>query len=82
VSDTGIGIDHGMQDKIFEQFRQADLNYTREYEGAGLGLSISKAYVEMLGGQIWVDSEPGSGSTFYFSLPCQPPKHVMKEHAG
>ena len=82
VSDTGIGIDYGMQDKIFEQFRQADLNYTKEYEGAGLGLSISKAYVEMLGGRIWVDSEPGSGSTFYFSLPCQPPAHVMKEHAG
>ncbi len=68
VSDTGVGICRDMQDKVFEEFRQAGMNYTREDEGAGLGLSISKAYVEMMGGKMWVHSEPGEGSIFYFSL--------------
>lgn len=73
VSDTGIGISYELQHKIFERFRQADLDYSRAYEGAGLGLSISKAYVEMLGGQMWVDSSPGRGSVFYFTLPLDAP---------
>jgi signal transduction histidine kinase len=54
---------------IFERFRQGSDSLTRNYEGAGLGLSISKAYIEMLGGKIWVESELGQGSTFYFTLP-------------
>ncbi len=69
VTDTGIGIADNLQKTIFERFVQADLSESRPYEGAGLGLSITKAYVEMLGGKIWVKSEEGKGSAFYFTLP-------------
>lgn len=69
VRDTGIGISREHQSKIFERFRQVSLDATREYEGAGLGLSLSKKFVEMLGGSMWLDSVPGKGSTFYFTLP-------------
>jgi PAS domain S-box-containing protein len=73
VSDTGIGISPDLQDKMFERFRQEELSVTREYEGAGLGLSITKAYVEMLGGTIWMNSTPDEGSTFYFTIPYAKP---------
>ena len=69
VKDSGIGIARDRQDAIFERFIQADFGNTRAYQGAGLGLSISKAYVEMLGGKIWVESELGKGSAFYFTIP-------------
>ena len=69
VRDTGIGVPPEHQSKIFERFRQVSLDATREYEGAGLGLSLSKKFVEMLGGSMWLDSVPGKGSTFYFTLP-------------
>jgi PAS domain S-box-containing protein len=69
VKDTGSGIDKEHIAIIFERFRQSSESLTRNYEGAGLGLSISKAYVEMLGGKIWVESEVGIGSTFYFTIP-------------
>jgi len=69
VRDTGIGIEPDKQLTIFDRFTQADNSLSKSYEGAGLGLSISKAYVEMLRGTIWVDSEPGKGSVFYFTLP-------------
>ncbi len=69
VRDTGIGIPDDQQVKIFERFRQVSLDATREYEGAGLGLSLSKKFVEMLGGSMRVDSTPEKGSAFYFSLP-------------
>lgn len=69
VKDTGIGIPKNRQEAIFERFIQADIFDKMARQGAGLGLAISKAYVEMLGGKIWVESEPGKGSTFYFSLP-------------
>ena len=72
VKDTGIGIAQDKQSKVFERFFQADLSFSRGYEGAGLGLSISKAFVEMMGGRIWLNSEPGKGSEFYFSLPPEP----------
>jgi signal transduction histidine kinase/CheY-like chemotaxis protein len=72
VKDTGIGIPKDRQSAIFERFIQADISDKRAYQGAGLGLSISKAYVEMLGGKIWVESEEGIGSTFYFTLPYNP----------
>jgi len=71
VKDTGIGIPGERQQAVFDRFVQADIADTRALQGAGLGLSISKAYVEMLGGTIWVESKEGSGSTFYFTLPCQ-----------
>jgi len=69
VKDTGIGISKDMKPAIFERFIQADITDKMALQGAGLGLSISKAYVEMLGGKIWVESEEGIGSTFYFTLP-------------
>jgi len=70
VKDTGIGIPTDRQKAIFERFIQADVPDKNAWQGAGLGLSISKAYVEMLGGRIWVDSQEGIGSTFYFTIPC------------
>ena len=69
VKDTGIGISGKQQGLIFERFRQGSEEYNRGYEGSGLGLSILKSYVEMLGGKIWVESEEGKGSIFYFSIP-------------
>ncbi|MBN1185703.1 MAG: response regulator [Bacteroidales bacterium] len=69
VRDTGIGIPANKQEAIFERFVQADLTITRGYEGSGLGLSISKSYIELLGGKIWLDSVQNTGTTFYFSIP-------------
>lgn len=69
VKDTGIGIPKDRQEAIFERFIQADIADKMGYQGAGLGLSITRAYVEMLGGTIWVESEEGVGSTFYFTIP-------------
>jgi len=69
VKDTGIGIPKNRQEAIFERFVQADIADKMAYQGAGLGLSISKAYAEMLGGEIFVESEEGLGSTFYFTVP-------------
>jgi len=69
VKDTGMGIGEEQKDFIFERFRQGSESLTRNYEGAGLGLAISKAYVIMLGGKIWVESSEGKGSVFYFTIP-------------
>jgi len=69
VKDTGTGIPSDKQDAIFERFIQADYTRKISLQGAGLGLSISKAYVEMLGGTMRVSSEPGIGSTFFFTIP-------------
>ncbi len=78
VKDTGIGIPQSRQKAIFDRFVQADISDARAFEGAGLGLSISKAYLEMLGGKIWVESDAGVGSTFYFSIPYQPKLQLSK----
>ncbi|MFZ4547079.1 MAG: ATP-binding protein [Bacteroidales bacterium] len=72
VKDTGIGIPADRQKAIFDRFVQADISDIRAFQGAGLGLSISKAYIEMLGGKIWVESTEGEGSTFYFTIPYHP----------
>jgi signal transduction histidine kinase len=69
VTDTGIGIPKDEVDKIFDEFRQVDTTITREYGGTGLGLSITKRLVEMHGGRIGVESEPGQGSSFFFTVP-------------
>ena len=69
VHDTGIGIPLDRQFAIFDRFTQADIADVEARQGAGLGLSIAKSYVEMLGGSIWVESLPEKGSTFYFTLP-------------
>ena len=77
VKDTGIGIAKGMQKAIFDRFIQADFADHQAIQGAGLGLSITKAYVEMLGGKIWVESEEGKGSTFYFTIPYNTEPQVI-----
>lgn len=71
VKDTGIGIQTEMQDKIFDRFIQVDLPAKNIYQGSGLGLAISKSYIDLLGGQLWVNSEYGVGSTFFFKLPVK-----------
>lgn len=76
VEDTGIGIAPEHQRHIFDKFTQADASTTRTFGGTGLGLAICKQLVEMMGGQIWVNSEPGQGSTFYFTLP----QKIYRDH--
>jgi len=68
VRDTGIGLKEIEQKKIFKAFSQADGSTTRDYGGTGLGLTISKQLVELMGGKIWVESEYGHGSRFIFEL--------------
>jgi len=68
VADTGIGISLEEQDKLFQPFSQLDNSNSRQYGGTGLGLSISKKLIEMMGGTIWVNSEPGQGTEFHFTL--------------
>jgi signal transduction histidine kinase/CheY-like chemotaxis protein len=72
VLDTGIGIPHAQQYTIFEAFKQATPQITKEYGGNGLGLAIAKGLVELLGGKIWVESGHGSGTIFYFTIPYRP----------
>ena len=71
VKDTGIGISEDKAEIIFDRFRQVESTTTRQYGGSGLGLSISKAYTKLLGGKIWLKSEPGKGSIFYFTIPIK-----------
>jgi len=69
VSDTGIGIAPENQETIFEEFRQVGTDYSKKREGTGLGLTLTRKFVELHGGKIWVGSEVGKGSTFTFTLP-------------
>ncbi len=69
VSDTGIGIPEEFHEKIFDRFYQVEKSSSRTYEGTGLGLSISKAQAEILGGNIWLTSNSGEGTSFYFIIP-------------
>jgi signal transduction histidine kinase len=85
VKDNGPGIRKELQDKIFDRFRQGDVSQTEIHEGVGLGLSISKAFVELLGGEIGLESEPDKGSNFFFTIPYESKpieKEVNKETSG
>jgi PAS domain S-box-containing protein len=73
VADSGIGIPKDKQESIFESFSQADLSITRKHGGTGLGLAICRQLVEMMGGHIQVESEPGAGAKFYFTITLSPP---------
>jgi signal transduction histidine kinase/ABC-type amino acid transport substrate-binding protein len=79
VKDSGIGFPKDRSEAIFEKFIQADLKITRPHEGAGLGLTIVKAYLNVLHGKIWGESEQGNGTVFYFSLPYFPKFKAMPE---
>jgi signal transduction histidine kinase len=73
IIDTGIGIKKQDFERIFEEFQQTEEAFALRKPGAGLGLPISKKFVELHGGELWVESEPGQGSAFYFTLPITPP---------
>jgi len=92
ITDTGIGISKEKMDRLFHSFSQIDSSITRKYGGTGLGLAISRKLVELMRGRIWVDSDPGKGSTFHFTIlaeeamalptpadtPVQPKKAVLR----
>ncbi len=73
VKDRGVGIPKGQVDEIFNLFYQVDITTTRNYEGSGLGLAIARKIAQVLGGRVWVESEEGRGSTFYFEVPALSP---------
>jgi signal transduction histidine kinase len=79
VIDNGIGIAKEDQEAVFEEFRQVGSNYAQKREGTGLGLSLTRKFVEMHGGKIWVESELGKGSTFTFTLPINPHPYPLPE---
>jgi PAS domain S-box-containing protein len=82
VADTGPGIDPSLHDKIFERFHQAETGHAHTKGGMGLGLPISKSFVDLLGGRIWLESKPGSGTVFFFTLPWKPAAGKRNEETG
>ena len=79
VSDTGIGIAEADHEAVFEEFRQVGRHYTNKNEGTGLGLALTRRFVELHGGTIRVTSTLGQGSTFTFNLPLSPPAPVSSK---
>ncbi|HEV7784962.1 MAG TPA: ATP-binding protein, partial [Thermoanaerobaculia bacterium] len=82
VRDTGIGIPPERMDRLFKPFSQADASNTRLYGGSGLGLAISQRLATALGGSMWVESEPGQGSVFHFTIRCRPATGAMASALG
>lgn len=82
IADTGLGIARKDQERIFEPFQQADTSIRRRMGGSGLGLTISKQFIEMHGGKMWLESEPGEGTLFYFSLPLERPPQALETEPG
>ncbi|UCH13506.1 MAG: response regulator [Bacteroidales bacterium] len=80
VSDSGIGIKKSDYDTVFNHFHKIETDGKKVYRGTGLGLAISKRLVELMGGKIWLESEYGKGTTFYFSLPLESPDEAGKKH--
>jgi signal transduction histidine kinase/ActR/RegA family two-component response regulator len=81
VKDTGVGLDYDQQQYIFERFMQATIDHRPKHEGTGLGLAISKAFVNLFGGDIWVESEPAGGSVFCFTIPIRKDgRSIVKRH--
>lgn len=78
VKDSGVGISKDQQELIFQRFGQVEESYTRNYTGTGLGLAISQNIIDMLGGDIWVESEPGIGANFFFKIPVE----IIETQAG
>lgn len=82
VKDTGVGLDYEQQQYIFERFMQATIDHRPKHEGTGLGLAISKAFVNLFGGEIWVESDMGQGSVFCFTLPInKDDRSTIKRHS-
>jgi len=79
VKDSGIGMDEKKKELVFERFRKIEDNKTKLYRGAGLGLTICKSLIKLLGGEIWVESYLGSGSSFYFTIPYKKIKKKQKK---
>src|SRR5262249_43699922 len=83
VTDTGIGLDADQKARLFKPFTQADSSTTRRFGGTGLGLAITRQLVELMGGQVAVDSEPGKGSCFWFTLPLRKtPESARRRRPG
>jgi len=82
VQDNGIGISPDQQKKLFKSFSQADASTTRKHGGTGLGLVISQQLTELMGGKIWLESQPGKGSTFYFTVQLQTVENIEKSKSS
>lgn len=82
VQDTGIGIAKEHYEKVFDEFQQIDSSYSKQYQGTGLGLPLTRKLVELHGGKIWLESEPGKGSTFTFTIPQGKGSGVRSQGSG